>query len=108
MATDTACGQASNATLALLHVRGLDGARADCSFETVEALSGGRYRVVEQCAEIGTDEVFRTAGVWEILTPESFRRTADSGWQSAMRYCAQASLPEGWREIDLEAAIHRE
>ncbi len=67
-----------------------------------------RYRVVEQCTEIGSGDMFRISSMWEILTPQSFRRTNDAGWQSSMRYCEQAMLPELWRGIDLESAIVRD
>jgi hypothetical protein len=107
VSSDTACGQASNATLLLLHAEGLNGSRADCRFEAMESLGTDRYRIVEECTEIGTNARFRTTAIWEILTPESFRRTEESGWQSEMRYCEQEALPELWREIDLGAAIRR-
>lgn len=100
---DTACEQASNATLGLLHARGLNGARTECVFESVESMGATRYRIVEQCVVIGSGERLRTSVLWELLTPESFQRTEESGWQSQMRYCEQQALPEGWREIDLEA-----
>jgi len=106
VSSDTACEQASNATLGLLHARGLNGSRTDCVFESVESLGKARYRIVEQCAAIGSGERLRMSVIWEILTPESFQRTEESGWQSRMRYCEQQALPEDWREIDLEADNH--
>lgn len=107
VSSDTACDQASNATLGLLHSQGMNGARVECVFEIVEAAGIDRYRIVEHCTEIGSSEQFQVTSVWEILSPTSFRRE-DSGWQSEMRYCEQSLLPEGWREIDLEAAIVRD
>ncbi|MCQ3934796.1 hypothetical protein FBQ88_08265 [Gammaproteobacteria bacterium PRO2] len=106
VSSDTACEQASNATLGLLHARGLNGSRTDCVFESAEMLGKARYRIVEQCTVIGSGERLRTSVIWEVLTPESFQRTEESGWQSRMRYCEQQALPEDWREIDLEADNH--
>jgi hypothetical protein len=108
VSSDTACERASNATLGLFDMRGLNGAREHCAFVSVESVGMDRYRVVEQCTEIGSGDMFRISSMWEILTPQSFRRTNDAGWQSSMRYCEQAMLPELWRGIDLESAIVRD
>lgn len=107
VASDTACGEASNATLGLLHRQGLNSAREDCSFTEVAALGEDRYRITEQCAEIGTGDTRRYVAEWQILSRQSFRRRLEAGWTSQMRYCDQAALPEAWHDIDLEAAIDR-
>ena len=104
VASDAACGEASNATLGLLHRPGLNSAREDCIFTGIALLSEGRYHITEQCAEIGSGETSRYLAEWQVLSHQSFRRTLDS-WTSQMRYCDQATLPEAWRDIDLETAI---
>ena len=105
VASDTACGNASNATLALLHRHGLNSAREDCFFVSVERMSSGDYRITEQCSEIGTGETSLYMVEWRVLSPQGFRRTLDSGWVSEMRYCEQRALPDAWRHIDLAEAI---
>lgn len=107
VASDTVCSEASNATLGLLHRQGLNSAREDCTFAEIVALDEERYRITEQCAEIGTGEASRYVVEWQVLSHQSFRRRLDSGWTSQMRYCDQATLPDTWHGIDLEAAIDR-
>ncbi|MBV6424896.1 MAG: hypothetical protein NAOJABEB_02710 [Steroidobacteraceae bacterium] len=108
VSNDTACGEASNATLALLHAAGLNSAREDCHFDTVVPLGGARYRTTEHCAVIGTGDMIGYATDWEVLSDRDFRRTLASGAVIRMRRCEQSSLPEAWRMIDLDAAINRE
>jgi hypothetical protein len=103
--SDTACGEASNATLALLHREGLNFARADCVFTAVTARGDGRYRVADQCTEIGTGERYTGDAEWQVLSAESFALGAGDGSPRRYRYCDQAALPEGWRDIGLAAAI---
>lgn len=105
---DTACGEASNATLALLHATGLNSAREACDFDTVVPLGGAHYRTTEHCAVIGTDDVIAYGADWDLLSDRAFRRTLESGAIVGMRWCEQSSLPEAWRAIDLEAAIGRD
>lgn len=103
--SDTACGEASNATLALLHREGLNFARADCVFTAVTPLGDARYRVTEQCAEIGTGERYASSTDWQVLAPDSFAVGFGDSSPRTYRWCDQATLPEGWRDIDLAAAI---
>jgi hypothetical protein len=107
VASDVDCDKASNATLALLHRHGLNSSREDCAFAKVEGLGENRYRITEQCMAIGTGEVSQYVAQWEVLSSQGFRRTLDSGWVAQMRHCDQQALPEGWRDIDLDAAIER-
>lgn len=105
VASDTACGQASNATLALLHREGLNAAREDCVFGEVKRLGDGRYRVTEQCSEIGTGESARYVVEWQMLSTWSFRRRLENGTVVEMRWCEQSTLPEAWRDIDLDDGL---
>lgn len=108
VSSDTDCGEASNATLALLHATGLNSAREDCSFDAIVPLGGGRYRTTDHCAVIGTGDVIGYGADWEVLSDRDFRRTLASGEVTRMRWCEQSSLPEAWRMIDLDAAINRD
>lgn len=107
VASDTTCGEASNATLALLHRKGLNAAREDCVFDEVRQLAKDRYRVTEQCSEIGTGESVRYVVEWQVLSTRSFRRRLENGTVVEMRWCEQSTLPQAWRDIDLDEAIER-
>jgi len=104
---DVPCSEASNATLGLLHVRGLNDSRNECVFESMQGLGPDRYRIVERCTEIVSGESSSDTVVWEVLSPDSFRRTFETGWQSEMCHCEQSTLPEWWRDIDLDEAVDR-
>lgn len=108
VSSDTDCGEASNATLALLHATGLNSAREDCSFNAIVPLGGGRYRTTDHCAVIGTGDMIGYGADWEVLSDRDFRRTLASGEVIRMRWCEQSSLPKAWRMIDLDAAINRD
>ncbi|MCU0976537.1 MAG: hypothetical protein MUC71_09555 [Steroidobacteraceae bacterium] len=99
--SDTPCGEASNATLALLHREGLNGAREFCRFATLERTGPDTFRATESCSATGTGEEWSIAVEWEILGPTAFRRTSEEGWVSEFRFCEQASLPEPWRDNDI-------
>lgn len=104
VASDVACADASNATLALLHRHGLNASREACTFAGIEPLGPDRYRIIEQCSQIGIGEESRWTVHWQLLSHESFLRTLDTGWTSQMRYCPQQALPEPWRDTDITDA----
>jgi len=52
VASDTACGQASNATLLLVHRDGINGARDAYSFKSIEQTGPTSYRAVAVCNNI--------------------------------------------------------
>lgn len=105
VASDTPCGEASNATLALLHRDGLNGARDFCRFAALERTGPATFRATERCATVGSGDEWSMVVDWEILGPSSFRRTRDDGWVSEFRFCEQSSLPGPWRETDISDII---
>lgn len=105
VSSDTPCGEASNATLALLHREGLNGARDVCRFAALEQTGPGTYRATESCTTIGSGEEWSIVVDYEILGPMAFRRTSEEGWVSEFRLCEQASLPEPWRDNDISEFI---
>lgn len=109
VASDTPCGQASNATLTLLRRDGFGGSRDFCEFAKIEKAGAASCRITEKCGDLqaGPDSEFTQAVAWEIPGDTQFRRKTDSGWESSARYCAQSSLPEPWRDNDISDLINR-
>jgi len=107
VATDIACGQASNATLLLVHRGGIYGSRDSCEFRAIERIGPMSYRVTEQCADFqaGPDGASTAISDWEILDDTSFRSTSGAGWQRNARYCEQSSLPDPWRHSDIHDLV---
>lgn len=101
VSSDTPCGEASNATLVLLHREGLNGAREFCHFATLERTGTTTFRATESCSALGTGEEWSITVEWEILGPTAFRRRSEEGWVSEFRFCEQPSLPEPWRDNDI-------
>lgn len=101
VSSDTPCGEASNATLALLHRDGLNGAREFCRFAALDPTGPSTFRAVESCSSIVSGEEWSVTVDWEILGPASFRRKSAEGWVSEFRFCEQPSLPEPWRDNDI-------
>lgn len=94
VSADTACGQASNATLLLLRRDGLNGARDSCDFASIEQTGPQSFRVVEQCE--AAESV-----VWQVPDESSFSTRSESGWERSFRHCEQSSLPDPWRDNDI-------
>jgi hypothetical protein len=107
VASDTACGQASNATLLLVHRSGIYGSRDACNFRTIERTGPTSYRVAEQCADFqaGPASAWMAIFDWEIFDDTSFRATSGAGWQRNARYCEQSSLPDLWRDSDIRDLV---
>ena len=110
VASDTPCGQASNATLLLVRRDGMGGSRDSCEFRKIEKTGATTYRVTEECSISGggwnvPTETETSTSTFEIPNNTSFKSTSESGWVSISRYCAQASLPEPWRDNDIADLI---
>lgn len=110
VASDTACGNASNATLMLVRRDGYNGSRYSCDFKTVEKAGATSYRVVEQCSELGgfggdSAEPWTSTVRYEVPDDHSFTARQDNGSASAARYCPQSGLPEPWRDNDISDIV---
>ncbi len=106
VAGDTPCGEASNATLALLRRDGIGGAREFCAFEHIERIGATTFRVTESCAAFqGDDAPAVSVRIYGIPDDSSFTSTADAGGVYRARYCPQSSLPAEWREDDVHELI---
>ncbi len=107
VASDTACVQASNATLLLVHRSGIYGSRDSCNFRNIERTGPTSYRVTEQCADFqsGPDGAWMAISAWEIFDGTSFRSASGTGWQRSARYCEQSSLPDPWRDSDIRDLV---
>ena len=110
VASDTSCGQASNATLSLFVGDGFNGSRDSCGFRKIEKIGATSYRVTEECSSggeaWGSEEQKDTSiATYEIAANTIYKRKMDGGWESSARYCAQSSLPEPWRDNDISEFI---
>jgi len=100
VANDTPCRLASNGTLSLLRRDAMGAGRELCQFQSIERLSGSRYRVRENCQENGEQIV-----LYEILGQDRYRRTSPTGLAYAARYCPQSQLPPPWKTIPIDDLI---
>jgi len=107
VSTDTACGDASNATLLLMRRDGFNGARDGCDFETIEQTGPQSYRVIERCADFqaGPDSATTETVIWQIPDDASFTSNGDRGWERSFRHCEQSSLPDPWRDNDISDLV---
>jgi hypothetical protein len=107
VSSDTPCGEASNATLLLMHGDRINGARDYCAFNAIVKMDPGRYRVTEECGEFAAPPEERSIGIaeWEIPNDTSFTSKNESGWERNFRYCDQSSLPEDWQTADISDVI---
>ncbi|HRN62896.1 MAG TPA: hypothetical protein PK743_04495 [Luteimonas sp.] len=92
VASDTPCGEASNATIQLLRRDGISG----CGFTRIEALGGGRYRVHQFCHPREPD-----VPVDYVLVGDS-RFRVDGG---DFRHCPQSTLSEWFRDNDISDVL---
>jgi hypothetical protein len=104
--SDTACGNASNATLLLIRRAGVNGAHAACDFESIEQTGPTSYRAAITCRYIQGGEPEASTNVYEIPDSAQFTYgTEDSDYRSHYRYCEQSSLPEPWRDNDVSDLV---
>jgi hypothetical protein len=100
--SDTACGQASNATLLLVHRDGINGSRNACNFKSIEQTGPTSYRAVVVCKNIQGGEAESSTNVYEIPAATQFSYGAEGrDYPSHFRYCEQSSLPDPWRDNDI-------
>lgn len=105
VASDTPCGEASNATLMLLRQDGIGGARDFCGFQLIEQIDTSVYRVVEECVDFQGSDPMVAVSVYQINSDTRFTATSEQGWERSARYCEQSSLPLWWRDEDISDLI---
>jgi hypothetical protein len=113
VAADTACANASNATLLLLRADGIGGARDFCQFLSIRQLSAQDFLVTESCADFQASESEQRLVLYHIIDAVSFKLSRVSAEPPVVSqpietelfyqgyYCPQSSLPEPWRDTDL-------
>jgi len=102
VASDTPCGQASNATTALLRRNGIGGSRDFCEFKKIEQTGPNTYRVTEACGDLQDSSPPETSTSTYTLTGDTaFTSKSEHGWERSARYCAQSSMPPDWRANDI-------
>lgn len=112
VSTDTACAEASNATLHLMSEEG-DGYGGFttppyfCEFKRIEKTAPSRFRVTEACGGTwGEEEAPQpTLSEYEILSDTSYRARNQDGWESSARRCPRQQLPVLWRGEDIGSFV---
>lgn len=106
VASDTPCGQASNATTLLVSREGINGSRDRCTFKKIEKAGATTFRVTSDCSDGGAawgreDTVETYTQTYEIPTETSFKVTYEDGSEKSSRYCAQSSMSPDFRDNDI-------
>lgn len=102
VASDTACGQASNATLKLVHRDGINASRTVCEFRKIEKVGPNSYRATEACSDIqSSDPPDVRVVTYTLKADTAFTTKSEHGGERGARYCPQSSLPEPWRDNDI-------
>ncbi|MDC7810782.1 hypothetical protein [Sphingomonas koreensis] len=106
VASDTACGQSSNATTLLVSREGINGSRDRCTFKKIEKVGATTFRVTSECSDGGAawgreDTVETYTHTYEIPTETSFKVTYEDGSEKSSRYCAQSSMSLDFRDNDI-------
>jgi hypothetical protein len=100
--SDTACGDASTATLLLVHAGGMNGARDACDFRSIEQTGPTSYRAAMACDGIQGAGAEPLTYLFEVADHAHFSYgTEGSDYRSHFRYCEQSSLPDPWRDNDI-------
>ncbi len=107
VSSDTACGEASHATLLLKRRGGISGARDSCEFTSIVKTGPESYRVTEMCGDLfGAQDGSSTEVIeWKVPDDVSFKSKSEAGSERSFRYCDQSSLPEDWRDADISDVI---
>lgn len=100
--SDTACGDASNATLLLIRRGGMNGTRDACDFRSIEQTGPTSYRAEVACIGIQGGAAEQSTYRYEIPGSVQFSYgTEHSDYRSHFHYCEQSSLPDPWRDNDI-------
>lgn len=103
----SSCSDASNATVALVHRRGINGARTACTFTAMTPVDANTFAYTESCQDLGRPEQYENTGTMKLLSPTSLWLDWDGtdGKGVTMTHCPQPSMPEPWRDTDLSSFI---
>ncbi len=102
VASDTPCGQASNATVMLLRREGIGGARDFCEFKDIEQTGPNTCRVTEACGDFQNNASPETSVTTYTLKGDAaFTSKSADGWERNARYCAQSNMPPDFRANDI-------
>ena len=106
VASDTSCGQASNATTLLVSREGINGSRDRCTFKKIEKAGATTFRVTSECSDGGAawgreDTIETFTQTYDIPNETSFKVTYEDGSERSSRYCAQSSMSPDFRDNDI-------
>lgn len=101
VASDTPCGDASNATTTLF--KG-DGFYATCTTRSIERTAPDTYRLNETCSDRGEPERDSTQTI-RVTSDMGFAVVADDGSTWSARFCRQQDMPEPFSKNDLSDLV---
>ena len=102
VASDTPCGQASNATVMLLRREGIGGSRDFCEFKNIAQTGANTYRVTEACGDLHDSASPESSVTTYTLNGDTaFISKSEHGWERSARYCAQSNMPADFRANDI-------
>jgi hypothetical protein len=102
VAGDTACSDASNATVLLVRRDGIAGSRHFCEFRKVEQIGPDTWRVTQACSALySTDPPEISSVTYTIPNATSFVSRDEYGHEHSARYCDQSSMSAPFRENDI-------
>ena len=102
VATDTACGEASDATIILYNGTSFGAAHAQCRKWSSHKQPDGTYQVTRSCRTIDGNRSRRekTTSSYELFSHTEFAETNQFG-KFTFRHCRQSQLPSDWRVVNL-------
>jgi len=106
VASDVACSEASNSTVALLRHDGIGGARDFCTFMNIEQVRPSNYRVTQSCRNVGDNTPAEISVITYLVTGDTaFISRNEYGWEFSARLCPQSSMPPEWQSNDIAGEI---
>jgi hypothetical protein len=99
---NTACKQASNATISLFDGQSLGSAHVECKKPTIQMTSVNSYRIVEVCrtTQVENGQWEATNTTLDVKSRTEFVSTTPFG-KFHYRYCKQSDLPDPWSDVNL-------
>lgn len=101
--TDTACGQASNATVSLF--KG-DGFSAWCETQSIDRVGPQTYRLVQSCSDPREPQPYEMETVYELKGDSAYVEKGE-GWSREARFCPQSQMPDPFDTNDISEFLSR-
>lgn len=102
VSSDTACADASNATLSLVRPTGINVAQVDCTISAIDQTGPTSFSVTDACVELSSGSALAAqATLYDIPDDKTYGYLDGTTVVSQSRFCPQKDLPEPWRSNDI-------